>query len=175
MYKHLEKPKSHVRLLFADFSSAFNKIQPHILIERLASYFKLPDVLLMLCLDCLTDRIQQVWVDGLMSSTKVTNTGSPQGCVLSHLLFIMYIHSCRTSQEGSYFVKFSDDTALLSLLQDSESDHGCALSAFVKWCGDNFLNLNVIKTKELIIDLWQNTNKPKGRIIHDEDAQVVET
>lgn len=29
IYKHLEKPKSHTRLLFADFSSAFNKMLPH--------------------------------------------------------------------------------------------------------------------------------------------------
>ena len=36
--KHLEKPKSHVRILFADFSFAFNKMQPNILIERLATF-----------------------------------------------------------------------------------------------------------------------------------------
>lgn len=56
VYKHLEKPNAHVRLLFADFSSAFNKMQPHILIERLASYFNLPDQLLTLFLNFLTDR-----------------------------------------------------------------------------------------------------------------------
>ena len=43
LYKHLEKPSSHARLLFSDFSSAFNKMQPHVLIEHLASYFDLPD------------------------------------------------------------------------------------------------------------------------------------
>ena len=101
LYKHLEKPKSHVRLLFADFSSAFNKMQPHILIERLASYFKLPDQLLVLLLDFLTDRIQQVLVNGHIKNTKVSNTGSPMGCILSPLLFIMYTHTCRASQEGS--------------------------------------------------------------------------
>lgn len=41
--KHLEEPKSHSRLLFADFSSAFNKRQHDILTERLASCFMLPD------------------------------------------------------------------------------------------------------------------------------------
>ncbi|XP_030272344.1 uncharacterized protein LOC115581424 [Sparus aurata] len=51
IYKHLEKPKSHVRLLFADFSSAFNKMQPHILIQRLSSYFNLPDQFLLLLLN----------------------------------------------------------------------------------------------------------------------------
>ncbi len=67
IYKHLEKPKSHARLLFADFSSAFNKMQPYILIERLASYFNLPDHLVTLFLNFLTDRTQQVLVNGVMS------------------------------------------------------------------------------------------------------------
>lgn len=33
--KHSEGSKTHARLLFVDFSSAFNTIQPHILIDRL--------------------------------------------------------------------------------------------------------------------------------------------
>ena len=32
--KHLEKPNSYVRILFVDFSSAFNTIQPHVLITQ---------------------------------------------------------------------------------------------------------------------------------------------
>lgn len=67
------------------------------------------------------------------------------------LLFIMYTDSCRPSQVDSlHLVKFSDDTALLPLLQGPQSDHSCALSSFVKWCDDNHLDLNVIKTKESI-------------------------
>lgn len=37
LHKHLETPGTHARLLFADFSSAFNKMQPHFLIEKLDS------------------------------------------------------------------------------------------------------------------------------------------
>ena len=48
VHKHLEKPGSYARLLFADFSSAFNKMQPHILMDRLSTHFNLPDQLLML-------------------------------------------------------------------------------------------------------------------------------
>ena len=33
--KHLDKPKAYARLLFIDFSSAFNPIQPHILLTKL--------------------------------------------------------------------------------------------------------------------------------------------
>ena len=127
-------------------------MQPHILIDHLASYFKLPDQFLLLLLDFLTNRIQQVLVNGHMSRIRQSNTGSPQGFILSPLLFIMYTDSCRMSHEGSYFVKFSDDTALLTLLQGQDSGHGQALPAFTKWCSDRLLDLNVSKTKELIID-----------------------
>ena len=34
--KHLEGNGTHAQLLFVDFFSAFNKIQPHILTERLS-------------------------------------------------------------------------------------------------------------------------------------------
>ncbi len=173
IYKHLEKPKSHARLLFADFSSAFNKMQPYILIERLASYFNLPDQLLTLFLNFLTDRTQQVLVNGVMSKTWVSNTGSPQGCVLSPLLFILYTDSCRSLKENSFLVKFSDDTALLSLLQGAESDHGRALPVFVKWCDDSFLDLNVSKTKELIIDFRKIKTNTTASRIHCEDVEIV--
>lgn len=58
--------------------------------------------------------------------------GSPQDRVISPLLCIIFTDSCWTSKEGSYLVKAFDDTALLSLLQGSESNHGRVLLAFVK-------------------------------------------
>ncbi|KAA8590463.1 hypothetical protein FQN60_014397, partial [Etheostoma spectabile] len=130
--KHLEKLASNARLLFADFSSAFHKIQPQILIERLASYFKR----------------QQFYVNGNISSVIVTNTGSPQGCVLSPLLFILYTDNCRSSWENSYLMKFSDNSSLLFLLQGNQSHHYHALTEFVRWCDESFRDLNVSKTKE---------------------------
>ncbi len=72
LYKHLEKPDAHARLLFADFSSAFNKMQPHILMERLASHLNLPDRLLLLILDVLTERVQQLLTSGQMSRRSVS-------------------------------------------------------------------------------------------------------
>ena len=175
VYKHLEKLKSHARILFADFSSDFNKVQSHILIDHLASYFKLPDQLWVLLLDFLTNRIQQVLVNGCMSRIRLSNTGSPQGCVLSPLLFIMYTDSFRMSQEGSYFVKFSDDTTLLTVLQGQDSGHGQALPAFTKWCDDHHSDLNVSKTNELIIDFRQSQDTPIASTIHNEEVQIVDS
>ena len=34
-YKHLDMPKNYYRILFVDFSSAFNTIQPHLINQKL--------------------------------------------------------------------------------------------------------------------------------------------
>ncbi len=70
MYKHVEQPKSHTRILFTDFSFS---LQPHILIERLASHFMSPGQILLLLLN-FYQRIQQVFVNGHMS-TVITSSG----------------------------------------------------------------------------------------------------
>ena len=88
---------------------------------------------------------------------------------------IMYTDRCRTSQEGSYFVKFSDDTAPLTLLQGQDSGHGQALPAFTKWCDDHHLDLNVSKTKELITDFRQSQDTPIASTIHNEEVQIVDS
>ncbi len=106
----------------------------------------------------------------MKSNILVSNTGSPRCCALSPLLCILYTE--RSTKEESYLVKFSDDTALLSLLQDSESDHGSALTDFVYWCDDNFLELNVVKTKEVITDFMKNNTEPKASIIHSKDVEI---
>lgn len=67
MYEYLEKPRCHAKPLFADFSSAFNKIPPKILIERLTSHFNLLEQIVWLLLNFLTNRVQWILVNGLMS------------------------------------------------------------------------------------------------------------
>ena len=132
LYKHLEKPKAHARILFADFSSAFNTVQPHILVRKLLYDFNVAHQLVQWILDFLTNRQQRVIVNGLYSDVRFTNTGSPQGCCLSPFLYILYTDSCRCSREGSHLVKFSDDAALLTLLQGGgEQSWGFT----VRFCG----------------------------------------
>ena len=146
LYKHLEKPKAHARLLFADFSSAFNTVQPHILVQRLISDFNLAHQLVLWILDFLTCRQQRVVVNGLFSDIVFTNTGSPQGCCLSPVLYILYTDSCKSTREGTHLVKFSDVAALLSLLQgEGGNNHRDSLSDFVSWCDDNFFGVKCLK------------------------------
>jgi hypothetical protein len=175
LYKHLEKPKAHARILFADFSSAFNTVQPHILVQRLLSDFNVAHQLVQWILDFLTNRQQRVFVNGMYSDVRTTNTGSPQGCCLSPFLYILYTDSCRCSREGSHLVKFSDDAALLTLLQGEGNSHGDSLSDFVGWCDSNFLELNVSKTKEMCIDFRKTEFDVSASMIHNEPVDIVES
>ncbi|KAF7654596.1 hypothetical protein LDENG_00067420, partial [Lucifuga dentata] len=140
-------------------------MQPHLLAERLLHDFNLPHQLILWSLDFLINREQR--------DSKLICTGSPQGCVLSPLLFLLYTDSCRSNIESSYLVKFSDDTVLLSLLQGPQSDQGKALSDFVGWYDNNFLDLNVSKTKELIIDFRRSKEEVKDSVIHGDRVETV--
>ena len=97
VYKHLEKPKSYVWLPFLDFSSAFNTIQPHLMLKKLMemdvnSYFT------RWIFSFLTNRPQHVRISNstseVLSNEIWINTGAPQGCVLSPALFTLYTSDC---------------------------------------------------------------------------------
>lgn len=150
-------------------------MQPHILIDHLDAFFNLPHQLCLLIFNFLTERKQWALVNGAMSNVLIFNTGSPQECVLSPLLFIIYTDSRRSAREDSYLVKFSDDTALLSLLEGPGSSNSSTLSAFVSWCDNNGLDLNVSKTKELIVNFSKNQSKHAINLIHGMEVEIVES
>ena len=58
-------------------------------------------------------------------------------------------YDCRSIRPNRYFIKFSDDTALLSLLSNDEVGHGPVLNDFVAWCDRSYLCLNATKTKDV--------------------------
>ena len=88
VFTHLETTNSYVRLLFLDFSSASNTIIPQTLVNKLSALGHTPSLCNWI-VDFLTDRPQSVRINNLTSSPTILNTGSPQGCVLSPLLFTL--------------------------------------------------------------------------------------
>ena len=87
-----------------------------------------------------------------MSDIITTNTGTPQGCVLSPSLFILYTNDCVSDKDSVHILKYADDTAILGLIRDDESQYRNSVETFVQYCEDNHLNLNVKKTKEIVFD-----------------------
>ena len=152
IYEHLEKPNTYARTLFIDFSSAFNTIKPHILIEKLLELGASHSTCLFV-LDFMTERKQYVKIDDKTSSTLTINTGSPQGCVLSALLFILYTNHLTSQTKNCHIIKYADDTAIVGLISNNnEDEYFKEIQDCKSWCDNNNLLLNAKKTKELIID-----------------------
>ncbi len=144
---HLDKKDSYVRMLFIDFSSAFNTIIPQQLTHKLVQ-LGLNTSLCNWLLDFLTGRPQAVRV-----GTITLNTGAPQGCVLSPLLFTLLTHDCTPSHNSNLFIKFADDTTVVGLISNrDETNYRSEVSRLAGWCRDNNLSLNVEKTKEIVVD-----------------------
>ena len=168
LYSHLEGAKfgCSSRVLFFDFSSAFNTIQPHILIQKLIK-MDIPANFSLWILDYLTNRTQFVKLDSTtLSLTQFSNTGSPQGTVLAPFFFTVYTSDCRSSCDMCPLIKFADDTILAGLI-DRDNDYAFKrqLESFVEYCNKNFLELNVSKTKEMLIDFRKNTVAPDPVLI----------
>ena len=105
-------------------------------------------------IDYLTNHPQFVRLASCFTSDLVyTDTGGPQGTCLSPFLFTLYTADCRNTHDECQTDKFADDIAQIGQITDDDDRHYFqAFTDFVQWCDDNFLELNVANTKEMIVD-----------------------
>ncbi len=117
--QHLDRPGTYVRILFVDFSSAFNKIIPNLLLPKLTQ-LSVPTSICQWITSFLTDRQQLVRLGNYTSNTCTISTGAPQGCVLFPLLFSLYTNDCTSKDPSVKLLKFADDTTVIGLIQDGD-------------------------------------------------------
>ena len=143
---HLEKAGGSVRIMFFDFSSAFNTIQPPLLGDKL-QLSGVDHHLTSWIQDYLTNRPQYVRTRECQSDNIISSTGAPQETVLAPYLFTHNTSTC-------HLQKFSDDSAIAGLISNEDDREYRELTQdFTLWCQRNHLQLNAAKTKELVVDL----------------------
>ena len=179
VYKHVDTPGNYVRTLFVDFSSAFNTIQPHLLIPKMLG-MGVSEKLALWVLQFLTQRSQFVAIktekgQTYESSIIITNTGAPQGSVIAPVLFTLYTNDCQSTCHNVPLIKYADDTSIQALItSDTDlTNYMIEIGRFVTWCKDHYLQLNIKKTKEFIIDFRRKDNAHDSIVISGETVERV--
>ncbi len=84
-----------------------------------------------------------------------------------------WITAAISKYSNRFFLKFADDTVIVSLLENNETCHGPVVDDFVKWCDDACLQLNVSKTKNMIIEFRTKPHSSQATLIRGEKVEIV--
>ncbi|KAI5098355.1 gastrula zinc finger protein XlCGF28.1-like [Silurus meridionalis] len=170
---HLEKAESTVRVMFFDFSSASNTIQPVLLRDKMV-YMGVDHHLTAWILDYLTDRPQYVRTCDCESDMIVCNTGATQGTVLTLFLFTIYTADFMFSSATCHLQKFSDDSAIVGLIMnDDDREYRGLTQNFVDWCQRSCLQINAGKTKELVVDFRRHKHTSSLPLVNIQGKDIV--
>lgn len=93
----------------------------------------------------------------------------------SPALYTIYTNDCQSSNPSVPLIKFADDCVLQGLISNDETLYKLEVANFVSWCDENFLQLNVNKTKELIIDFRQKKEILTPICIKSQNVEIVES
>ena len=86
-----------------------------------------------MCLDP-GPRPQVVRVGRHTSSSLTLSTGSPQGCVLSPLLYSLFTHNCVAKSSENSIIKCVDNTVVVGLISDNEKGYLDEVADLSLWC-----------------------------------------
>lgn len=107
----------------------------------------------------------------------ISNTGTPQGTVLSPFLFTLYTTDFNYCTETCHLQKCSDDSAVVGCITgDDERKYRTVVDNFFTWSEKYHLQLNVKKTeeKELVVDLKKAKAKVTNTNIKGIRVEVVD-
>lgn len=143
-------------LVLLDHSKAFDTVDHSLLCLKLSKIFNFSTTAVKLILSYLTDRLQSVSYDGLISYPLCVVRGVPQGSILGPLLFSLYANDIPQQLKYSSIQMYADDiqiylssskASITSCVNDLNTD----LDSIFLWASANGLRLNPNKSKCLII------------------------
>ena len=112
--------KGQTDVIMLDLSKEFDKVPHHRLMYKV-EFYGIRDSLHQWLADFLSNRTQQVVLDGSKSSSAPVLSGVPQGSVVGPLLFLLYMNDLPDYvTHGSSVRLFADDCALYHTIRSQE-------------------------------------------------------
>ncbi|XP_071326651.1 uncharacterized protein [Trachinotus anak] len=88
---------------------------------------------------------------------------------------MVHLIPCTSSHQSVKLLKFADDTTLIGLISDGdESAYRWETDRLVTWCRQNNLELNALKTVEMIVDFRKSPAPPTPITLCDSPVATVE-
>ena len=115
----------------------------------------------------LQGRNQIVSINGVESELTELKHGVPQGSVLGHLLFLIYINDLNTCISNSKVYHFADDTNLLhinSCFKKLQKNINYDLKRLTNWLDSNMISLNCTKTELVYFRKKRSANPNNNKI-----------
>jgi hypothetical protein len=156
-FQNLDK-KSQTDVILLDFAKAFDRVPHDLLIHKLHHYGIDPDVMKLINA-FLSDRTQEVIVEGKMSGATAVTSGVPQGSVLGPLMFLLYINEMPEYISNQSCVRLFADDAVIYREVNTESEAVCLqedLNRLLQWEADWGMSFHPSKCQVIRV-----TNKKK--------------
>ena len=128
---------------YLDYAKAFDKVDHQPLLSKLQLY-GFHSKIIRWIESFLTNRSQQVIVDGHMSITAPIISGVPQGTVLGPILFLIFINDIASCVSHSTLRCFADDTRICRSISDLNNVHEFQsdLEEVAEWSAGNNMALH---------------------------------
>ena len=154
-----------VQLASLDFSKAFDKLQPSIVIAKMRNY-GINENILKLVESFLSNRKQSVKVDSVISESMDIFVGAPQGTKLGPLLWLFYINDLQVDNYRA--VKYADDTSFYrTVCNPGSASVAPAIQATLEWSNNNCMSLNAEKTEIMNIRLNYRSSYDDEILVND--------
>ena len=145
--------------IMVDISKAFDNLDHKILLDKL-SHYGFRGCSLQWFSSFLSGRSQVTCYNSTLPSLLPIISGVPKGAVLSPLLFSLFVNDLPINI-NSNVIQFADDTTIFASGRDAVDvihSLNTDLNTFSAWCNQNFLKVNIQKTKAIC--LKKRTTRP---------------
>ena len=144
-------------VIYTDYSAAFQSVSHELLLYKLRHSYHISDKALYWLTSFLSNRKQRVVVNGKCSDWTAVLSGTPEGSLLSPLLFALFVNDL-PNKISTNCLLFADDVKLYHKIKtpDDASRLQNDLNTLCQWSSDWRLQLNPQKCKSFTMSLRRN-------------------
>jgi len=155
------KNKEHVLAIFIDFEKAYDMLHVPTLLKKFQKLGIVGNTFNWVE-NFLSNRTFQVKVGAEFSDKLIQQNGTPQGSVLSALLFLIMINDIPTGVDGVEMSLFADDSAIYlghRNIKTLENKIQSSINLIQNWCNENGFKIAINKTTGVLFSKRSNLSR----------------